>query len=71
MEMGQPIAVRMLVAARANLDAQDQMHWTVLHFACMYANDNDLGNTMAEILVSAGANVHSMDMQRLFDWFRL
>lgn len=61
---GQLGATRLLVKAGANLDAQDGSGTTALHGACFYASKYDLYNTMAEILIGAGANVHMMDELR-------
>lgn len=64
-QFGQSAAVRLLAAAEADLEAQDWSGRTALHHACTYARMNNLDNTMAESLVSMGADVHSLDFCRL------
>lgn len=70
MYAGELGAARLLLAVRANLDAQDAAGLTALHLACFHASTDDLRNTMADVLVSAGANVHIMDEGRLADWLQ-
>jgi len=52
----QPGAVKLLVAAGADLEARDELGMTALGHACFAREDK----TMAEILVDGGANVHSV-----------
>ena len=65
-------AARLLVNAGANLDAPDGSGATALLHACMNASKKDAYITMAEFLISAGADVHNKaDSIRLFGWIRL
>lgn len=64
-QFGQPAAVNFLAVAGADLEVQDWSGRTALHHACTYARMNNLDNAMAESLVSAGADVHSLDYFRL------
>lgn len=53
----QPGAIKLLAAAGADLEAQDEFGITPLALACLSLRQD---NTMAEILVDQGANVHSV-----------
>lgn len=64
MKCGHLEAVRLLVKAQANLDAQDRSGKTASHIACFRASGDARFNTMAEVLIMAGANVHIMDEHR-------
>ena len=71
MELGQLDALRLLVKAGAPVDAQNESGTTCLHVACSLAPRGDAYMTMAEILITAGANVHAVNDSRLVLLFRL
>lgn len=62
-----PAAVTYLLEAGADLEKQDSIGWTALQIATGLPD----GSTIAELLVQAGANVHSLNKDGWVDRERL